>query len=119
MSMHDIHHSDHERMVFDHGRFCDTHGDAVIALQDAAYRLGRERGQQDATPKWLPIAKAPKDEGVEVLLFRPVIGLVLAYWLPDEDPSASNGAGWYGTWDGAEIDGATHYMPAPEPPDGF
>lgn len=118
MSMQDIHHADRDRMMVEHERFCGRHGDAVIALQDAAYMLGRERGAADAA-KWQPINKAPRDEGVEVLLWTPVIGCVLACWLPEDDKAASNGAGWYGTWDHAEIDGATHYMPAPTEPEGL
>jgi hypothetical protein len=35
-------------MVHEHGQFIDTVGDAVIRLQDEAYRLGNARAKADA-----------------------------------------------------------------------
>jgi hypothetical protein len=35
---------DQARIELLHSLFCDRHGVAVIALQDASYELGRERG---------------------------------------------------------------------------
>lgn len=42
--MSHIHQKDQARIELLHSQFCDRHGDAVIALQDASYELGRERG---------------------------------------------------------------------------
>lgn len=40
--------ADHDAMVHEHGQFTDTVGDAVIRIQDEAYRLGHERGTKEA-----------------------------------------------------------------------
>lgn len=38
---------DMEALTKQHATFCDRHGDAVIAVQDTAYRLGLERGRRE------------------------------------------------------------------------
>lgn len=45
--VHPHHDQDHEAICESHQRFCDDHGDAAMRLQDAAYALGRMRGQAD------------------------------------------------------------------------
>lgn len=40
---------DHETLTHEHGRFSDTVCDAVIALQDSAFNLGRQRGHAEAS----------------------------------------------------------------------
>lgn len=48
---------DHEAMCNEHSRFTDTVGDRVIALQDAAYELGRKRGKLEADAELLATLK--------------------------------------------------------------
>lgn len=49
MSVHMPHHQqDYEAIERLHSRFCGDVGDSAIALQDASYRLGRERGRLEA-----------------------------------------------------------------------
>ncbi|MGQ3051062.1 MAG: hypothetical protein ACT6S0_04695 [Roseateles sp.] len=40
--------ADHEAMVHEHNRFTDTVGDAVIRIQDEAYKLGHARAKAEA-----------------------------------------------------------------------
>lgn len=53
-------HEDHETLCGEHSKFTDTVCDAVIALQDSAFELGRLRGIEQAKAEQ---AKQPKATG--------------------------------------------------------
>jgi len=40
--------ADHDAMVHEHSQFTDTVGDAVIRIQDEAYRLGHARAKAES-----------------------------------------------------------------------
>ena len=53
--------SPEERIERDHSDFCDRIGDAAIALQDAAYKLGRERGKKEADESLMRLIMSARD----------------------------------------------------------
>ena len=112
-----IHPDDQRSIAALHSSFCDRHGDAAIALQDASDLLGLERGREEAqqAARWKPIESAPRDDD-EVMLWKPIIGRVLCQWREHDDKTATDGEGWYETWSGQHIDGATHWLAVPQEP---
>lgn len=55
------HPQDKERIERDHSDFTDRIGDAAIALQDAAYKLGRERGKKEADEALMRLVMSARD----------------------------------------------------------
>jgi hypothetical protein len=64
---------------------------------------------------WQPIETAPHD--VEILAFKPGVGIVIVRWLDADHPDADDISEFHESWNHASVEDLTHWMPLPEKPE--
>lgn len=66
-------------------------------------------------PQWQPIESAPQD-GSEILVFKPSVGIIVARWLDADHPDVEY-IGLHEAWNHQPIERATHWTPLPAAPE--
>ena len=69
--------------------------------------------------KWMDIKTAPTD-GTKFIAYKPGhVGIFTALILESDHPDCEYDGGVHSSWDHSYVDGVTHWMPLPQPPQDF
>lgn len=97
----------------------DIHDKAAVSTFNKFARaiIAADRAGLASAPSasWQPIETAPQD-GSEVLVFKPSVGILVARWLDEDHPDLDGCIGFHEAWNHASIERATLWMPLPAAP---
>lgn len=106
-----------------HGREWDRLGRPILAevAEQAARHMEELQAAKDAIARpWQPMKTAPKDGTTVLVLLEGSDVPKAVEWCEADHFLASDGVGWYMTWDGHKIqphEGPRYWMHCPDDPD--